>query len=101
MKKRKREKAGDSNENPFPENQDTETTNTENKDNNNTKTNNPKKKVNNNIYKDYIDDDKRTSSNEGISPISHNDDMINLNSVKPYIVCVNKRFNCFSRFNTD
>ncbi len=78
VKKRKREKAGDSNENPFPENQDTETTNTENKDNNNTKTNNPKKKVNNNIYKDYIDDDKRTSSNEEISPISHNDDMINL-----------------------
>jgi len=78
VKKRKREKAGDSNENPFPENQDTETTNTENKDNNNTKTNNTKKKVNNNIYKDYIDDDKRTSSNEEISPISHNDDMINL-----------------------
>ena len=78
VKKRKREKAGDSNENPFPENQDTETTNTENKDNNNTKTNNPKKKINNNIYKDYIDDDKRTSSNEEISPISHNDDMINL-----------------------
>ena len=78
VKKRKREKAGDSNENPFPENQDTETTNTENKDNNNTKNNNTKNKVNNNIYKDYIDDDKRTSSNEEISPISHNDDMINL-----------------------
>ena len=78
VKKRKREKAGDSNENPFPENQDTETTNTENKDNNNIKNNNTKNKVNNNIYKDYIDDDKRTSSNEEISPISHNDDMINL-----------------------
>jgi len=78
VKKRKREKAVDSNENPFPENQDTETTNTENKDNNNNKINNPKKKVNNNILKNYIDDDKRNSSNGEISPISHNDEMINL-----------------------
>jgi len=79
VKKRKREKAVDSNENPFPENQDTETTNTENKDNNNTKTNNPKKKVNNNnIYINYDDDKRISSNNEEISPISHNDEMINL-----------------------